>query len=170
MQVSELMQTLCPASLAQIRAYLMQYTWGKYLVERAPQARERARGGGAVHPGDGLSFPGVAGFLEATIVIPGRGDLRARRSRDLYRSGLLHLVPPAAAPSGGGDARRAVVFNLRHWLVGQVTLMVILGITTAAGLRLIGMPAGPDPGYHGRHPGAGAVHRRLALSAVPAPV
>jgi predicted PurR-regulated permease PerM len=81
---------------------------------------------------------GVAGFLEATIVILVVGIFGAAEP-DLYKAGLFHLVP-SRQRRRVGEALEAVVFNLRHWLVGQLTLMVILGITTAAGLRLIGMP------------------------------
>src|SRR5262249_56411734 len=33
-----------------------------------------------------------------------------------------------------------VAFNLRGWLVGQVCLMALIGVTTAAGLWLLGIP------------------------------
>ena len=39
-----------------------------------------------------------------------------------------------------GEAIDAAAFNLRHWLMGQVLLMVIMGITTVAGLWLLGIP------------------------------
>jgi predicted PurR-regulated permease PerM len=49
------------------------------------------------------------------------------------------LVPPLHRPRAG-KAIDAIAFNLRHWLVGQVLLMLIIGITTATGLWLIGVP------------------------------
>jgi predicted PurR-regulated permease PerM len=57
----------------------------------------------------------------------------------LYRAGLLHLVPPPQRPRVG-QVVDAIALNLRHWLLGQVLLMIVLAITTALGLRLIGVP------------------------------
>jgi len=39
-----------------------------------------------------------------------------------------------------GEAIDAAAFNLRHWLVGQGVLMVMMAITTVAGLWLLGIP------------------------------
>jgi predicted PurR-regulated permease PerM len=57
----------------------------------------------------------------------------------LYRRGLLHLVPQgqrarvdrALCEAGNG---------LTRWLLGQAVAMVLIGVLTAAGLMLIGMP------------------------------
>jgi predicted PurR-regulated permease PerM len=39
----------------------------------------------------------------------------------------------------GLEAADAITINLRHWLVGQVVLMAAIGVTTAAGLALLGV-------------------------------
>ena len=136
-QIGELTQTL-PRSLDRIRGYLTHYTWGKYLVQNAPRATtELAAHGGEFSQVTGL-VSGVASFLEATIVIMVVGIFGAAEP-GLYKAGFAHLVPPPNRPRLG-EAVDAVAFNLRHWLVGQVLLMLILGISTALGLWLIGVP------------------------------
>lgn len=135
-QIGEMIHTL-PQSLDRIRAYLMQYTWGQYLVENAPSAATGLAEGGQFTRLTGF-VSGVAGFLEAVIVILIVGIFGAAEP-GLYKEGLFHLVPPQHRPRAG-EAIDAIAFNLRHWLVGQVLLMVILGITTWAGLALIGIP------------------------------
>ena len=57
----------------------------------------------------------------------------------LYRDGLLHLVPQAKRRRVE-EALDAIDFNLHWWLLGQVFLMFTVGITTAVGLWIIGVP------------------------------
>ena len=135
-QVGELLQTL-PRSFAQIRDSLIRYSWGKYLVENAPSARTGLAQVGQFTQVTGF-VSGVAGFLEATIVILIVGIFGAAEP-GVYKAGLFHLVPPRFRPRVG-EAIDAIEFNLRHWLVAQVLLMIIMGITTAAGLWLLGIP------------------------------
>ena len=80
---------------------------------------------------------GVADFLIATLVVFFVG-LFGAADPDVYRMGLLHLVPLARARAG--QALDAVVDNLRWWLAGQVCLMIMIGITTGLGLWLLGIP------------------------------
>ncbi|PWC43173.1 hypothetical protein TSO221_20235 [Azospirillum sp. TSO22-1] len=59
---------------------------------------------------------------------------------DLYRRGLVLLVPPA------GHARALQVLDviseaLWKWLIGQFLSMAIVGVLTAAGLWALGVPA-----------------------------
>ena len=135
-QFGELMQTL-PRSLDQIKSYLMQYTWGKYLIQNAPGATTQL-----VHEGRFTELTGfvsgIFGFLEATVVILIVGIFGAAEP-DLYKAGLFHLLPPRSRPRVG-QAIDAIAFNLRHWLVAQLLLMVMIGITTGIGLWLIGVP------------------------------
>jgi predicted PurR-regulated permease PerM len=135
-QFGELMQTL-PRSLDQIKSYLMQYTWGKYLIQNAPGATTQL-----VHEGRFTELTGfvsgIFSFLEATVVILIVGIFGAAEP-DLYKAGLFHLLPPRSRPRVG-QAIDAIAFNLRHWLVAQLLLMVMIGITTGIGLWLIGVP------------------------------
>jgi predicted PurR-regulated permease PerM len=81
---------------------------------------------------------GVANFLVAVVIILFVGIFGAAEA-SLYRAGVLHLVPRP-------QRRRvvttleALVYNLRWWLLGQVVLMTLIGLTTTLGLWLIGVP------------------------------
>jgi predicted PurR-regulated permease PerM len=135
-QVAELSEKL-PESLRQVRDYLDAYPWGRLLLEKAPQAAEAIAQAGEFSRVTGL-VSGVAGFLEAAVVIAFVGVFGAAEP-GVYKAGLLHLVP-------NGERRRvsealdAVAFNLRWWLVGQACLMAMVGVTTALGLWLLGVP------------------------------
>jgi predicted PurR-regulated permease PerM len=135
-QIGQLLQTL-PQSLDQIKAYLMQYAWGQYLVDNAPNVAAGLADRGQFTQLTGFAS-GVAQLLEAVVVILVVGIFGAAEP-ELYKAGLLHLVPPPHRPRAV-QAVDAVAFNLRHWLVGQVVLMFIIGATTATGLWLIGVP------------------------------
>ena len=135
-QVSELSQTL-PRSLDQIKAHLMQYPWGRYLVENAPQTASRLAERGSFSQVTGF-VAGLAGFFEATVIILIVGIFGAAEP-GLYRAGLIYLVPPRFRRRAA-EAVDAISHNLRHWLVAQAFLMVAIGATTAAGLWLIGVP------------------------------
>lgn len=135
-QVTELLQQL-PQSLEHIRDYLNSTPWGRLLLEKGPQAAESLAQSGEFFRVTGL-VSGAAGLLEAMIVILIVGIFGAAEP-DVYKAGLLHLVPR-------GQRRRveqaldAVAFNLRGWLAGQLILMITMGVTTAVGLWLLGIP------------------------------
>jgi predicted PurR-regulated permease PerM len=134
-QVSEMIPEL-RRSLEDLRSSLMKYGWGKHLVENVPNAASRAAEGGEFTRVTGF-VSGVAGSLEAAIVILIVGIFGAAEP-GVYKAGLFHLVPPQHR-ARVGQAVDAIAFNLRHWLVGQVVLMIIIGVTTTLGLRLIGV-------------------------------
>jgi predicted PurR-regulated permease PerM len=135
-QISELWQKL-PESLQQLHDYLAQFTWGRTLLQQIPKSPEKTVDVGDFSRMTGL-ISGVASFVVAVIVILFVGIFGAAEPA-LYRSGLLHLVPPAHRPRTA-EAVDAVVFNLRWWLVGQFFLMVIIGVTTTVCLWAMGIP------------------------------
>lgn len=127
-----------PESIDRVKQFLAQHSWGRLLVEHAPQATEAA-----VAEAKGLTrltglVSGMSSVLVAAVVILLVGIFVAAEP-GLYKAGLLHLVPPSRH-------RRAtqildtVGHNLRWWLVGQVALMVTMAVTTTIGLRMIGVP------------------------------
>ncbi len=125
-----------PSSVEKIQNYLFQSSWGEYLL-RLTQSDQASSWAGEVLR-RGHVFSSLAGFLEAVVVILVVGIFGAAEP-DIYKAGLLHLVPPRHRPRVG-EAVDAVMFNLRGWLVGQAILMVVLGVTTAAALTLMGVP------------------------------
>lgn len=59
-------------------------------------------------------------------------------SPQLYRGGLLKLVPPARRPEIDG-ALSAVAYALRWWFLSQLASMAVLGTTVGLGLWIIGV-------------------------------
>ncbi len=57
----------------------------------------------------------------------------------LYRDGLVALVPPRHRPAAL-ELLRDVAASLRAWVVAQLAAMAILGVLTAIGLWLLGVP------------------------------
>jgi predicted PurR-regulated permease PerM len=126
-----------PRSLEQLRDLLAGTAWGRYLLELFPQTADWLERPGTFAQVTGVVF-GVADFLVAILVIFFVGVFGAAEP-DVYRAGLLHLVPPSRRRRAT-QALDAVADNLRWWLAGQVCLMVAVGVVTGAGLWLLGIP------------------------------
>lgn len=126
-----------PKSLNQIRNELQGTDWGRNLLEKAPQVVESIDPSGTFARLSNV-VSSVTYFLIAVLVLIIVGIFGAAEPSQ-YRTGLLYLVP---APQRGrvDQALDAVVFNLRGWLVGQLCLMVMMGVTTTVGLWLLGVP------------------------------
>jgi predicted PurR-regulated permease PerM len=132
----QLKQTL-PKSLEQVRSLLANTAWGHYLLELFPETPGWLGRPETVSQVTGL-VSGVAGFLVALLVICFVGLFGAAEP-EVYRAGLLHLIPPSYRRRAG-QALDTVADNLRWWLAGQVALMVAIGVVTGAGLWLLGIP------------------------------
>jgi predicted PurR-regulated permease PerM len=59
---------------------------------------------------------------------------------DLYRKGLIKLVPPSRRQRAS-DVLGACGVALRHWLLGQLAAMTIVGFLTGVGLWLLDVPS-----------------------------
>ncbi|HZU36547.1 MAG TPA: AI-2E family transporter, partial [Gemmataceae bacterium] len=114
-----------------------QYQWGQTVTQAGSKAATKLTGGGSFSAVLNV-VSGVANFLIGVLVIVFVGIFGAAEPR-LYRAGVLHLVPAKHRPRAG-EAVDAVMFNLRWWLLGQVFLMIVIGISTAVGLWIIGVP------------------------------
>jgi predicted PurR-regulated permease PerM len=136
-QVEQLSQEL-PQALQQVEDYLHARPWGHFLLKSAPQLTQSfAQAGGFSRGLTGL-VSGVASVLEAALVILIVGIFGAAEP-NVYRNGLLYLIPPGRRPRVA-QALDAVVTDLRRWLLGELCLMVMIGLTTALGLWLLGIP------------------------------
>jgi predicted PurR-regulated permease PerM len=134
-QVAQLAEQL-PQSLERIRDYLSERPWGRLLLENAPQAAKSIAQTGDFSRVTGL-VSGVSGFLFGAVVVLFVGVFGAA-DPDVYKKGLLHLIPPARRPRAA-QAIDAIAGNLHWWLVGQAVLMVVMAVTTSLGLWLIGI-------------------------------
>ncbi len=138
---------------AQVRAQATE------LTERLPEAwhafEERLGigdlsgliGSGNVTPAARSLLSGVAGvvasfaggFLDLLLIMFGGVYLAAQP--DLYRRGVLQLLPPGTPRRYCGDALDLAGWALRRWLLGQLIAMVLVSVLTGLGLWMIGVPA-----------------------------
>ncbi len=126
-----------PQSVQQVRDALSQSPLGKKLLGQVSQGEiSFADVAQFLHVQGVLS--GVTAFLVTAVVIFFVGVFGAAEPV-LYREGLLHLVP-ARHRRRATEAVGAVAFNLRWWLLGQVFLMIAIGVSTGVGLWVIGVP------------------------------
>jgi predicted PurR-regulated permease PerM len=126
-----------PQSIEQVRNYLSQYAWGNVLLEQLPKAENALPEIARYTQIPGL-VSGLTGFLVDIVVIFFVGIFGAAEP-EVYKAGLLHLVPPSQRQRGS-EAIDAIGYNLRWWLVGQIVLMILMWVTTTAGLWLLGVP------------------------------
>lgn len=79
----------------------------------------------------------VIGGLGAAVLVMAIG-LFAAADPGLYSRGLITLVPPRRRERAGEVLRR-LGYALRWWLFGQLVSMLMLGVSTALGLWLLGV-------------------------------
>jgi predicted PurR-regulated permease PerM len=131
-QFEQLWQAL-PQALEGFRSFVGRYDWGRSLLE----------GGGPTRPSGLLSMAtGLLGTVfnalaDALLVLVVALFLAADPAP--YRRGLLRLVPPARRPRAA-EVLDALGRGLWHWIVGQSVAMLCVGVITAAGLTLLGIP------------------------------
>lgn len=131
-QVADLRQQL-PAALAELRARVAD-------TPLAEPLQALAGGGGSGFVGGIARFAvGFTTALTDLVLVIVAGIFLAAEPR-LYRRGLLALVPNdqqdhvGAAVDASGEA-------LRLWLLGQLFSMTVVGVATAIGLSLVGVPS-----------------------------
>lgn len=135
-QLGELAEQL-PQSFERIREYLGTHAWGRLLLEQTPHAAASIAQSGDFSRVTGL-VSGVSGFLFGVLVVLFVGIFGAA-DPVVYRKGLLYLIP-LAERLRVSQSIDAIIYNLRWWLVGQLVLMLTLGVTTTLGLWLLGIP------------------------------
>jgi predicted PurR-regulated permease PerM len=84
------------------------------------------------------AFSAALGILGSTIVVLLIGIFAAANPQ-LYRAGVLMLVPPARRPRVG-EVLDEMGTTLRWWLIGQLATMALVGITVGFALALLGVP------------------------------
>lgn len=131
-QFEELWRTL-PTALAAFRDVIGRYDWGRDLLEA----------GGTPRPGTLLNLAtGLAGTVfnalsDLLLVLVVALFLAA--DPEPYRRGLLRLVPLSRRPRAG-EVMDALGVGLWNWILGQSVAMLVVGLITAGGLMLIGIP------------------------------
>jgi predicted PurR-regulated permease PerM len=136
-QVAEQMQGLAqvlPQAMADLQHWLNQNAIGVALLQLWESVRM-----------DQNAWSRVAGMATLTLTAIGTAALVGvtgiylAADPRLYRRGLLHLVPRLHRQRVD-DALQAAGIGLSRWLMGQGVSMIAVGLLTAVGLWLLGMP------------------------------
>ncbi|MER2997647.1 AI-2E family transporter [Pontibacter populi] len=137
-QGQEMRKTL-PQSLQEVEQWLGQFSWGEKVAEQLPENLNK------VMPKQSSLFSKVTGALTTTLGI--LADLLIviitalffASNPNLYTKGFSKLFPPR---------HRKRVLNVLHecyhtlklWLLAMLSAMAIIGISSAIGYSLIGLP------------------------------
>jgi predicted PurR-regulated permease PerM len=137
-QVRELANKL-PAALDRLESTLRELSWGRWVLAQAPDLSTVATedGGGWVSRITGV-FSATASAIVGVFVILFVG-LYGAAEPDVYRRGLLALVPPDHRERVDEVLGR-IVKTLRWWLIARVACAAIIGVLSAVGLAIIGVP------------------------------
>ena len=139
-QIKELRHEL-PRSVNALREKLEQTSWGRLILQQIPAPQEIVNGGG--DGGDTLRR--VGGFFSSTLsvflkfVVFVLLSVYLAAEPRLYLNGFLRLFPQNKRERAR-EVLKAIGETLRWWLVGKFCSMIVIGILTTIGLRLLGVP------------------------------
>jgi predicted PurR-regulated permease PerM len=139
----EQVQTLAdeiPRALRQIEESLEQYDWGRLILGALPQEPAGLFGDGE---GDLLENLGMilastlGGLLDFIVFIV--VGMSTALTPQRYTAGIVRLVP-VAHRGRAREVLRILGDQLQSWLVARFLTMVAVGVITAIGLWLLGVP------------------------------
>ncbi|OKL40285.1 AI-2E family transporter [Pontibacter flavimaris] len=137
-QVQEMRQTI-PQALTRVQDWLNQYGWGQKLVEQVPDDMSKAV------PNQDALLSKVSGIFSSTLsfladlLIVIITALFLAVNPTLYTVGLTKLFP-VRNRSRVMEVLGKCYATLKSWLVGMLSAMAIIGVSSAIGYSLIGLP------------------------------
>ena len=137
-QVQEMRQTI-PQAIGQVEQWLSQYGWGQKLINKVPSDISN------VIPKQDALLSNLSGIFSSTLsfladfAIVIITALFLASSPKLYTTGLTKLFP-VRNRSRIMQVLGKCYDNLKSWLVGMLSAMAIIGVSSAIGYSLIGLP------------------------------
>jgi predicted PurR-regulated permease PerM len=119
---------------AQAQAQLEKYSWGREAIATLGDYHLSTDSVGTIGKVIGATVGGVSGLVLSVII-----GLYVAANPGLYGRGLLRLVPLSYRPRAT-EILHDLYEALRHWLMGTLLLMAIVGTAVAIGLSLLGIP------------------------------
>ncbi|MBD3337292.1 MAG: AI-2E family transporter [Candidatus Eisenbacteria bacterium] len=139
-QAGQLQQRI-PEAIEQLRSLLAEQSWSRGFAQRIPEDPTiddlLPQGSNILGQIAGV-FSTVFGGVASTFLIILLGFYIAWRP-SVYVDNLVRLFP-ARRHERTRQVLDGLGRALRMWLIGQVSAMAVVGVLTAAGLMLIGMP------------------------------
>jgi predicted PurR-regulated permease PerM len=127
-----------PTALENITGELKKHNWGQWLLESSPTAQDVLPLGSQFLGGVTLAFSSAVGAIIKLIVVLFVGIYLAVNPYS-YISNMLRLIPEDRRERYR-EVVGAIGHALRWWLAGRIVSMLVVGILTAAGFWIIGMP------------------------------
>lgn len=118
---------------------LQQSGWLQRLLAQTPPIEQLVSTGGNVLSQVGDAFASTLDILIAFVVILFVGVFVAINP-SLYINGAVKLIP-VNRRSRARQVIHAIGHTLRWWLIGRATSMMVVGLLTALGLWLLGLPS-----------------------------
>ena len=148
-RISQLTQQLGDAA-GQIRQQLQQSSWGQQLLDRTPylDGMLSGRGGQAGQGGEsgqGGAMSTIGTMLQTTfgaivnVVVIFFLGIYTAATPAVYRRGLVKLVPPYRRERAS-EVLSDLRVTLWRWTLGRLFSMSVIGVATAIGLWLMGVP------------------------------
>ncbi|GAB3818944.1 AI-2E family transporter [Pontibacter rugosus] len=137
-QVQEMQETI-PQAVDQVQNWLTQYGWGQKLVDNVPDDMTK------MVPKQDALFSNISGVFSTTlsfladfgiVIITA---LFLASNPKLYTVGLTKLFP-VRSRTRVMEVLGKCYTTLKSWLVGMLSAMAVVGVSSAIGYNLIGLP------------------------------
>ncbi|MGH9585962.1 MAG: AI-2E family transporter [Acidobacteriaceae bacterium] len=122
-----------PHSLAEMKNYLEQKSWGRTLLQMIHRTSESASLGANAKAITGAVTETVVDLIVVAVI----GFFGALNPRG-YEQGVLSLIPPEHRQRAGEIAEE-LMDRLRWWLLGQMVPMAVLGVASMLALWILGV-------------------------------
>jgi predicted PurR-regulated permease PerM len=136
-QIDPLISTI-PSSIQQLRDYLRQYGWADQVLQTLPNPQQLISDASGMLSQARAVFSGVLGIIANIAIIFFVGVYLAAQPH-IYMDGLLRLLPKRNREHGN-KVLTELGLTLELWLLGKMISMIVVGVTTAIGLTLLGVP------------------------------
>ena len=118
----------------QVRGVIEKYSWGRDLLASLGAYQITSGNVSTIGKVIGATLGGVSGLVLSIII-----GLYVAADPRLYFNGVLRLVPLPYRPRAE-EILHELSETLRHWLMGTLVLMTVVGTLTTIGLYLLGIP------------------------------
>jgi len=135
-QAEQLINEL-PRAAEQVRSKLVEWQWGRWLIENMPNPVAFLPGGEVAQGVQRIASAVISGFagLAVLVFVGAYVGLEPH----VYRNGLLRVVPPKRRERAS-EVINDVIHTLRMWLVGRILGALIIGAGVTIGLYLLDVP------------------------------